>query len=229
VKIASSPDAGRFAPGATIVRRDIIHGRVWGATPARVISDTRQAMLVAYWPGVQVLSPLSYVESQQAGLPDGRLRMIRELAAGTCEVGSRTWQDTTVLTRIDRGEHFSVSRFFGADHEPGIWYVNFEQPALRTSIGYDTCDLCIDLVVAPDLSSYRWKDEDEYELGRQVGFIEDALHARIERARERALTLLANRQGPYATDWSAWQRNPSWTLPALPADALTVPVAARGG
>ena len=49
-----------------------------------------------------------------------------------------------------------------------MWYANFERPFQRTPIGIDTFDLLLDLVIEPD-SSYRWKDEGEYRLGRQLG------------------------------------------------------------
>lgn len=225
--VAESASA-RFEAGATIVRRDTAHGRVWAAAPVRVISDTPEALLVAHWPGVQMMSPASYIESSQSGLADGRLRLIRQLAASTWDLGDWIWQRTTVLTRVDPGEHFSVHRFFEEDYRPGVWYVNFELPARRTAIGYDTCDLCLDLVVAPDLSSYEWKDEDEYEFGRETGFITDAVHDRIEVARDHVLTLLAERRGPFATDWSTWRRDPAWPLPVLPPDALAEPVASLG-
>jgi len=138
----TEPQSARFQAGATIVRRDTVHGQVWAAAPVRVISDTPEALLVAHWPGVQTMSPATYIEANRSGLRDGRLRLVRELAAGTWELGDWTWQHSTVLTRIDPGEHFSVHRFFDENHQAGIWYVNFEQPARRTAIGYAaTCAL----------------------------------------------------------------------------------------
>jgi hypothetical protein len=218
-----------FAPGASIVRRDTALGRVWGAAPLRVVGDTPDALVVACWQGTRLLSPVSYIESKRTGLPDGRLQLIRELADGTGELGERIWQDTADLTWVSPGEYFSVHRFFDRTEKPGVWYVNFELPARRTAIGYDTCDLCIDLIVAPDLNSYEWKDQDEYEFGRQVGFITDAVHEQIEQAKDRVLTLLAERAGPFAGNWSDWRRDPSWPVPALPANALDVPAAQRPG
>ena len=218
-----------FAPGASIVRRDTVLGRVWGVAPLRVISDTPEALVAACWPGIRMLSPASYIEAWRTGRPAGRLQLIRELAAGTWQLGERTWQDNADLTWVGRREYFSVHRFFGPDEEPGVWYVNFELPARRTAIGYDTCDLCIDLIVAPDLRSYQWKDEEEYAYGREVGFITDVVHEQIEQAKERVLTLLADRAGPFAGNWSDWRRDPSWPQPGLPASAVTVPVAGRSG
>lgn len=213
--------AARFSPGQTIVRRDMFGGRAWSATPVRVISDTPEALLVSHWPGVQLLSPQRYLVAQQSGRPEERFRLIRELAAGSWELCKRPWRDTTVLTRVSAGDWFSVHRFYDAGQQPGFWYVNFERPAARAPTGYDTCDLCVDLVVAPDLASYRWKDEDEYAVGREAGFISDEEHESVERARTTVLQLLASRLGPFSGDWSVWQRDPDWTTPVLPASSLS--------
>jgi len=209
--------AAPFFPGQTIVRRDVLRGRVWSATPVRVISDTPEALLVSHWPGVQLLSPRRYLDALHSGLPEDRFRLIRELGAGQWELCQRPWRDTTVLTRVSPGDWFSVHRFYDVSHRPGIWYVNFERPAARTASGYDTCDLSIDLVVSPDLSSYQWKDEDEYAVGREAGFISDDEHENIERAKTSVLRLLARREGPFAGDWSEWRKDPDWPTPVLNA------------
>jgi hypothetical protein len=44
-------------------------------------------------------------------------------------------------------------------HQLAHWYVNFQRPMRRTAIGFDTFDLLLDLVIAPDLSRWDWKDE----------------------------------------------------------------------
>jgi hypothetical protein len=75
-------------------------GRAWSATPVRVISDTPAALLVSHWPGAQLLSPQSYLVALQSGLGKERFWLIRELAAGSWELGMRPWRDTTVLTRV---------------------------------------------------------------------------------------------------------------------------------
>ncbi|MCM2579620.1 DUF402 domain-containing protein [Streptomyces sp. MTZ3.1] len=52
---------------------------------------------------------------------------------------------------------FSINAFFaigtGGAHRLQCWYVNFEHPARRTGLGFDTLDLVVDLVIAPDLNS----------------------------------------------------------------------------
>ena len=41
-------------------------------------------------------------------------------------------------------------------------YINFDAPFKRTPLGFDTWDMFLDIVVAPDRKSWRYKDEDEF-------------------------------------------------------------------
>jgi protein associated with RNAse G/E len=113
---------------------------------------------------------------------------------------------------------FSVNAFCTAD---GLrnWYVNFEHPAVRTVSGYDTLDLTVDLLVAPDLSSWRWKDEDEYAHVRRLGLVTDAEDRAVSAARDEALGMIEERSGPFAdaAAWQTWRRNPTWPDPTLPS------------
>jgi len=103
------------------------------------------------------------------------------------------------------------------------WYVNFELPRQQTAIGYDTFDLLLDLIVGPDLTSCSWKDKDEYAHGRRLGLITDALHSRVDQARQQVIALVEARQGPFTGDWAIQQPAPGWPAPALPHDTLTAP------
>jgi uncharacterized protein DUF402 len=212
-----------FAEGATVVRRDILRGKVWSAIPHRVVADSGDTLVLARWPGVEMVGPATWIEWLRTGDNAVRRQAIPNLAAGQWELGRWTWRDTTVLNRCAAGEYFSVSRSVSAGHGPGGWYVNFELPYRRTAIGIDTFDLLLDLVVEPDLSGHAWKDEDEYAHARRLGLISDSVHHQVEQARLRVLGLIETGQGPFAGTWAAWRRDPGWPVPALPADALTSP------
>ena len=41
--------------------------------------------------------------------------------------------------------------------------MNLEEPLKRTAIGFDYLDQLLDIEIAVDLSSWKWKDEDELE------------------------------------------------------------------
>jgi hypothetical protein len=215
-------DGGRFAQGATVVRRDVFRDRVWSATPFRAIRDTGSELLLACWPGVEMLAPTTWTAWLRSGEDAVRKQAISNLAAGRWDLETWPWRDTTLLVRYELAAYFSVSRFFDSDEHCGGWYVDFICPYVRTSIGIDTFDLLVDLVVEADLSGYRWKDEDEYAQGRRLGLIDDTLHASVDSARQLVVALIESRSGPFSDDQSMWRRDPCWPMPALPPDVLTL-------
>jgi len=209
-----------FPEGSTVVRRDVLRGRVWTAAPYRVIRDTGSELTLACWPGVEMLAPTTWIQWLRTGDDAVRNQGIPNLAAGRWQLDRWTWRDTTVIARFGAGQYFSVSQFFDPNGRCSGWYVDFVRPCQRTAIGIDTFDLLVDLVVEADLSGYRWKDEDEYAHGRRLGLIDDALHQRVDAARQQVVSLVESRQGPFADDWSSWRRDPAWRAPALPFDVL---------
>ncbi|MGF7238966.1 MAG: DUF402 domain-containing protein [Frankia sp.] len=212
----------RFAPGATVVRRDTLRGQIWTAAPHRVVEDDGHELLLACWPGVEMLAPTTWIEWLRTGNDTVRKQAIPNLAAGRWDLGRWNWRDTTVLGRFGAGDYFSVHRYFDSDHQCGGWYVNFEVPYRRTAIGIDTFDLLLDLVVEADLSGHSWKDEDEYAHGRRLGLISDRLHTRVDEARHQVISLIETRQGPFADDRSDWRCDPRWPTPRLPDDATGI-------
>jgi hypothetical protein len=203
-----------------VVRRDVLGGKVWTAAPYRVITDDGNTLVIACWPGVELLAPTTWIEWVRTGDLATRAQGIPNLARGQWELDHFTWRDTTVLVRYTAGECFSVSRFFDRHSRCGDWYVDFIQPLRRTAVGIDTFDLFLDLIVTPDLSQHHWKDEDEYVQGRRFGIIDDATNAQVDVARQQVLALIEGRQGPFAEDWSSWRRDHNWPLPVLP-DPMT--------
>ena len=93
-----------------------------------------------------------------------------------------------------------------------------------TSIGFDSFDLFLDLVVDRDSLACRWKDEDEYEHARRLGVVSDAVHAEVDEARQAVVELARARSGPFAHNSTDWRPDPGWARPVLPPQALTVPV-----
>ncbi len=50
-----------FAPGSSIVRRDVFAGQVWTACPARVVADDGAELTFACWPGVEGVAPVPWI------------------------------------------------------------------------------------------------------------------------------------------------------------------------
>ena len=205
----------RFEAGATAIRRDVLDGKVFSAAPHRVLGDTGAQLRLAYWPGIAARSPSTWTAWLRTGDDSVRKQALPQLAARSWQLDDWVWRDTGRLSWFGVDEWFSLHRFFDLAGRPMNWYVNFERPLARTATGVDTFDLMLDLVAAPDLSSWRWKDEDEYAYGRRLGVIGDDEHRQVEAARERAVALVESRGGPLGEHWSSWRADPGWPLPVL--------------
>lgn len=49
------------------------------------------------------------------------------------------------------------------------WYINIDAPYKRTSIGFDTWDMFLGVVVQPDRKTWRYKNEDEFAEAIEAG------------------------------------------------------------
>ena len=213
-----------FQPGQTAVRRDVFRRKVWSAHALRVVEDTVEALILGCRPGAESLAPTTWIESLLTGDETARLRALANLAAGNWQLGQWTWRDTTHLQWVPPDSWFSVNAFFDAAGDGRLtrWYVNFQHPMRRTPIGFDTFDLLLDLVVAPDLSRWDWKDEDEYAHGRRLGVVSEADHRAVEKAREEAVAMIDGAVGPFAAErgLGTWRYEPHWPDPQLPTGVL---------
>ena len=76
------------------------------------------------------------------------------------------------------------------------WYVNFQLPMRRFAGGYESADLVLDIVVAPD-RSWTWKDVDPYRSAIERGIVEPD-HARaIEAESVNVQAAIEGRAGPF--------------------------------
>ncbi|MFE7301571.1 hypothetical protein [Streptomyces sp. NPDC057579] len=89
---------------------------------------------------------------------------------------------------------------------------------MATTDGFETFDLAVDLVIAPELSRWEWKDEDEHAHARRLGIISDTEHQPVDAARAHILAMLEERTGPFAdaASWASWRWEPTWPTPRLP-------------
>ena len=94
------------------------------------------------------------------------------------------------------------------------YYVNLEEPYRRTSIGFDTNDHALDVVVSPDLT-WTWKDEDELERRRETGIYHPDFVDSIRAEGERAIAILEERRFPFTGDYVDWLPEPTWGIPDL--------------
>src|SRR5690606_5871207 len=104
---------------------------------------------------------------------------------------------------------YSVQLFWREDTwEFRCWYINFQEPLRRSRLGLESMDLTLDLVIAPDFSSWEWKDEDEFRRGIELGWYSDELLVRLQATGERVLEDVAHRRPPFSYPWPEWRPDP---------------------
>lgn len=149
----------------------------------------------------------------QRGGPQGR-----SLLPGAWDGGHEDWvfpNSSTIKLHIP-GESFSVLRRYRDGDGFEGWYINLELPWIRTPIGFDSRDLILDVVAAEDLSSWTWKDEDEFEWAVETGTIGAAEKVRTRRAGERAIEMMEAREFPFTDAWERFRPDGEWGLPEVP-------------
>jgi hypothetical protein len=199
---------GRFRPGEVIVWRSVnadrsVIGRAW---PMTIVQDEDDLIAVYLRPGTVFKMSIRFTR------PNELQNVLRSDEAHHDAV----WRDMDALILHRPGDAHSVWRFQRADDQMlKMWYVNLEEPWTRTSIGFDSRDHGLDVVVAPDLSSWSWKDEDEMEREIAADHITSADLAAYRAEGERAAGLIMRRERPFDEDWTAWRPDPAWGVPVL--------------
>lgn len=126
------------------------------------------------------------------------------------------WQRTDVLMVIVPDDSFSTYLMRDTiTKELDCWYVNLQEPIRRTPIGFDTMDNMLDVVINPDMSAWRWKDDDEFAEAQKIGFYSAEKAREIWIEGERAVQLITKERRDLYKKWEMWQANPEWELPIL--------------
>jgi hypothetical protein len=198
--------AYRRASGEPVVRRDVWRGRPvvgWGGI---VVSD-EDDLLALYMPDG---APLGFPPEDFFGAPhpwSGRDR----------------WHGHGVLQLQRPGTMHAVWVFWrGPDRELSSWYVNIQEPFRRSSIGFDTQDLELDLVVHPD-GSWELKDDEKLDEWIERGRWTATQVAEIRAEGARLATRLEAGERWWDEAWAEWTPDPSWPTPPLPDGWLEAP------
>jgi hypothetical protein len=189
-----------WRPGDGIVHREIVHGKPWFAMAGHVVVDEPDQLVVHVPSGAPFGFPPGPWHT-----PDGRHPWSDRSA----------WQGHGVLMVLRPGVDHAVWHFWtGPERTFDCWYVNLQEPFVRTAVGYDTSDLELDLVARPD-GSWTMKDWDLVDAKVERGVItaERAAEVRAEGLRL-AAELDAGRWW-WDTEWASWAPDPSWGVPAL--------------
>ena len=191
--MASTP--GTFEVGSSIVIREVLHGKVWTSRPVTVIEDSPRQFVSWLAPGTIIDYPMNI----EHGATCFKAWQSREW-----EVSSKEFVAPGMLRIAPSDAPFEV--FAPVDLEEGVlsWYVNFEQPLVRTSVGFDTMDETLDLLVTRDLSNWERKDDDELDLALTMDVITVITAARVRHACSMVEAALSRGEAPWDTTWATW-------------------------
>ena len=208
-------DMVRWSPGDVIVVQELFDGRLWAARPVVVVDDVEDR-LVLWCPKRTVrkvpVTPPSRPEADTRGE-----RMARSLENGDWLFSDSAW-DVSMLWLLREGDWHAVWLSFLESGKQWGWYINFQEPYRRTKRGIQTMDLALDIIVEPDRSSWRWKDEDEFELFIERGLISPEVARRVRDEAELILRRVERDESPFDSEWPHWTPDPSWPTPELRDD-----------
>lgn len=97
------------------------------------------------------------------------------------------------------------------------WYVNLEAVQERNDTESITEDHILDLIVTPDRSVV-WKDEDELKAAVLGRHFTDEEAGQIRADGRSAASVVAAWGSPFCDGWESWRPDPSWPIPAMPAE-----------
>lgn len=201
-----------WEPGTAVLWRSVRNGVVHAANLSRVLRDGEDLIALYTCPGNR-----GRRRKGRRGGPSGRLIVP---GGWTGEYEDSVWHTNRALFLYRPGDAHSIGLFWReSDGEFRNWYVNLEAPWRRSAVGFDTWDHTLDLVVAPDLSSWEWKDEDEFAWSQEVGIISPAEAHAVRAEAECAIQAIERRSSPYCDGWERWSPDPSWSpLTEMPAN-----------
>lgn len=202
MKIGHSPD---WMAGDTVVFRGVWRKKIWYAMPATVVQNTPD-LTAFYWRAGtpnkiphQRLSPSEMVSLDKPTLIDSK------------------WIDTDVLMLVPPGAAHAVYAMWETGHITfECWYINLQEPLQRTTLGFDAMDRELDIVVSPDMSRWRWKDEDEFAEAVRVGMYTSQQARQIREEGERALNMLLSDRRSFYEGWKNWRPPSDWKIPEFP-------------
>jgi len=198
--------------GASVVIRGIFNGYICHAQSVIVVKDTPQETALALLPGAECVDLEGYLSGKQ----NSKRRW--DFKDKPFELERYTWHTNRLLLLIEPQNYYSTIYFWRDESDEFLcYYINFQLPCRRSSVGFDTLDLELDMVINPDFS-WEIKDHDDYQKGLEQGTILHEWTTSIETSKNEVLEKIALKQYPLDNSWLHWQPEQSWVAPKLPID-----------
>ncbi len=195
--------------------RNVFRGRVQTVFPSIVVVDSPE--LVVTW--LPIDTPvLNGVTDPSAEYEGGNGHLSAEtMAAKEWTMAERNWHTSGTLRIKNPRLMWSLWVFWEPEMtEVRSWYVNVDAPYKRTSIGFDTWDMFLDVVVQPDRKTWRYKDEDEFAEAIEAGFFTEFEAQEVSDAAAHALQIVAENRKPFNSVWGSWRPDILWEIPQIP-------------
>ncbi len=199
--------------GDIVLMRGVYEGRAVYVQPARVVKDTPTETALLIVPGTECMVPSGYIHYAH---DVDKWNRWRETMSNTLQLEKFIWHTNRFLILLEPEKFYSTIHIWNAAaDEFECYYINFQLPFQRTSLGFDTLDLDLDIVINPSYD-WQWKDMHEYEHGIQEGGIRSDWVENIEHAQKEVFTRIEERTYPLDASWVNWRPNPDWSAPCLP-------------
>jgi hypothetical protein len=193
--------------GDVILLRCVWRNKLWFAMPVRLVLDTPE-LIALYW---RCGTPKK--------MPAERLTPWQLVSDERIELVDRVWDQTDILMLSPPGSAYSIEVMWEAGQAQfRCWYVNLQDPLLRTPLGFDTMDQILDLVVSPDLSSWHWKDESEFAESVEHGVYSSEEARDIRQVGEGVIRSMREPDSLFYQGWEHWRPPPDWEIPGFPPD-----------
>jgi hypothetical protein len=206
-----------FSPGDTILYRGI-HVTDSGAHPP-VLADLKPGIveqdtpdLLAFW--VPAGTPTKVSRPLNPAQP-------KPWFPGEWELIDAVWSRWNALFLVQPGAWHATWVWWTPEWDFLGWYVNLQEPLVRTADGVEHRDLQLDIVVKPD-RTWRWKDEVDLERSVETGVISPDVAAKTRAEAERVIPLIEAGVHPFTADIAQRRPKPEWGL-ALPPLGLVTP------
>ena len=196
--------------GDHILLRDVVGGHVRSAIPVTVVEHTEEQLVLFVCPGTTFMLPEDWNQKDS-----------RDFYAVPGHVALEYSPPGQLIITAPEARHSILVRWT-PDWDFVGWYVNLQAPMQRTALGVDITDQLLDVVIAPDCSSFEWKDVEEFERAIAEGFFSGDEAAEIRAEGERAVAAAMEGQPPFSEPWPQWRPDPVWGVPVLPDGWATV-------
>jgi len=178
------------------------------AAPMTVVRDDERGLVAWLAVGTPVLKLVRYDGRDPRADPSDGFNVERRQVESV-------WEDHSVLRIHQPGRQWSVWLFFQGDagNFDG-WYVNIEDPHVRTGDTTRSRDHVLDIWVEPDRTFAR-KDEDELVLAVQQGRYTAEEAAAITAVAAEAEDVISAWGSPFCDGWETFRPDPSWPTARL--------------